>query len=128
MSTNLLALPLTHVKFEVGNNEDWIDTLAYLVRSDSTPLPQMDLRGINFLLEVRRSAEDYEVILSASTADGSLYVGSPPNVGYLIWYVPLSVMQYIAAADYVGDVVGSDGEFERTVMTLDLTVREGISK
>ena len=88
----------------------------------------MDLRGINFEMEIRRAPEEHEVVLSASTADGSLTVGAPPNVGYLIWYLPTEIMQYIRAGQYVGDVRGNDGTFERTFLLVNLTVREGVTK
>jgi hypothetical protein len=129
MATNILSLPLAHLTVVTGNNEDWIDTILYLVtNADGTPGPQLDLRGISFDMEIRSQPPAHEVILRATTDDGSLSVGAPPNVGYLIFYVPLAVMQYRAAGDYVGDIRARDGQFDRVALTLDLTILEGVTK
>lgn len=32
--TNILSIPLAHLVLEVGNNEDWIDSLVYLVTAE----------------------------------------------------------------------------------------------
>jgi hypothetical protein len=127
--TNILGLPLANLTIQTGNNEDWIDSIVYLVTNpDGTPGPQLDLSGIEFAFEIRRQPPAHEVILAGSTADGSLSIGAPPNVGYLIFYVPLAVMQYRAAGDYVGDIRANDGQFERVCMTLDFTVIEGVTR
>lgn len=130
MATNILALPLANVSFAISNNEDWIDSLVYMLRSETgdPSSDQLDLRGISFEMELRRAPPDHEVILQASTADGTLSIGAAPNVGYLIWYVPLATMQYIAAGNYVGDVRARDDEFERVCLTLDVTINQGITR
>ena len=48
LQTNVLALPLAHVLFSVSNNEDWIDSLVFMVSDSGPPLEQLDLRGITF--------------------------------------------------------------------------------
>jgi hypothetical protein len=136
MASNILALPLTTLTFEVSNNEDWIDALLYAVANDpnlpappvGTPPVQLDIRGINFQMELRRAPPEHEVILEASTAERTLYVGSPPNFGYLIWYIPVETMKYIEAGEYVGDVIANDGDFERRVLALSVTIDEGITR
>ena len=37
LQTNILALPLAHLVIEVGNNEDWIDSLVYIVSGTDPP-------------------------------------------------------------------------------------------
>jgi hypothetical protein len=134
MASNILALPLTNVTFVVSNNEDWIDALLYAVAPDpgapptNAPPVQLDIRGINFQMELRRAPPDNEVILEASSSERTLYVGSPPNYGYLIWYIPVETMKYINAGEYVGDVIANDGDFERRVLGLTVTINEGITR
>jgi hypothetical protein len=126
MATNILAMPLAHLTMQTGNNEDWIDALMYV--SNVTGLPQFDLRGIDFEMELRRHPAEHEVIIHASTVDGSLSIGAAPNYGYLIFYLPLSYMRERIAGSYVGDVRASDDQFDRVVLTIDLTVLEGVTK
>lgn len=130
--TNILAMPLIQIDVETGNNEDWVDVLQWTVDNGSgapATFPDLDIRGIEFSMEVRRSAADAEVILAASTLEGTMAVGAPPNIGFLIWYVPLEeVMQYKEPGNYVGDIVAMDGNFTRTVVQLNLTIFEGITR
>jgi hypothetical protein len=63
MPTNILALPLVQLEVETGNNEDWIDSILFLVAPDDPDnppptAPQLDLRGIDFEMEIRREADD----------------------------------------------------------------------
>lgn len=127
LATNVLALPLAHLVIEVANNEDWIDSLVFIV-SDTDPPEQVDLRGIAFEMHIRRQPEIHEIVLDASTADRRLSIGSPPNGGFLIFYVPQEIMKGLWAGRYVGDIRARDANFERVVFTLDLTVTEGITR
>src|SRR5215470_16410213 len=131
--SNLLSLPLLSMTVQTGNNEDWIESVKYVApeegMSDDDPAaPQVDLRGITFEMEVRRTADDHEVILSASTDDGTLSIGAPPNYGYLIWNIPVETMKLKRAGNYVADVVGRDDQFSRRVIAMDLTLIEGVTK
>jgi hypothetical protein len=127
MATNILALPLAHLVIEVANNEDWIDSLVYVV-SETDPPEQLDLRGIAFEMHVRRQPEIHEVVLDASTADGRLSIGAPPHTGHLIFYVRQEVMRGLWAGKYVGDIRASDRNFQRVALTVELTVLEGITR
>jgi hypothetical protein len=130
--TNILALPVVQAVIDTGNNEDWVDTILYLVddgSGDPTGMPQLDLRGIDFLMEIRRASGDNEVIIEASTLDGTMAVGAPPNFGFLIIYVPLDdVMQYKEAGSYIGDIIAFDGAFQRRCCTIDLNIIEGVTR
>jgi hypothetical protein len=126
--TNVLALPLAHLIITVSNNADWIDSLVFLVSDSGPPLEQMDLRGISFEMHIRRRPEIHEIVLAASTKDRTMFVGSPPNVGYLIFYVPQETMKTLWAGKYVGDIVASDASFERQVLTIELEITEGITR
>jgi hypothetical protein len=129
--SNLLALPLVRMTVATGNNEDWIDAIKYIVPSaivDDPNPPQVDLRGIDFEMEIRRSAEDHEVVLSANSQDGSLAIGSSPDVGYLIIYITADIMKMQIAGDYVGDIVGRDELYARKIIELTLTIVQGITK
>jgi hypothetical protein len=96
---------------------------------DTTTMSQLDLRGIDFEMAIRRAPGDAEVIIQTSTTEGTMAVGAPPNIGFLIWYVALAeVMQYKEAGSYVGDIVAMDGNFTRTCVQINLTLFEGITR
>jgi hypothetical protein len=130
--TNVLALPVVAVQIQTSNNEDWVDTIKYVIddgtSGDVNQMPQLDLRGIRFSMEIRRTADDAEVIFGASTDNGTLLIGNPPDYGFLIIQVPLVEMQNHAAGDYVGDIVGSDEHNSRVAVQIDLTIIEGVTK
>ena len=130
--TNVLALPLVSMTVATGTNEDWIDTLKFVVNDGSSEdfnqLPQLDLRGITFEMEIRRAAPDHEVILSASTKDGRLIIGAPPDFGFLIINVPLDQMQIKQPGAYVGDIVASDEINSRVCTQISLSIVEGITR
>jgi hypothetical protein len=128
MLTNVLALPLANVVIEVSNNADWIDSLVFLVTDSGPPLEQLDLRGISFEMHLRRRPELPEIVLQASTADRTLYIGSPPDFGYLLFYVQEETMRTLWPGQYVGDIKASDADYERVVLTVNLTVLEGITR
>ena len=71
-TTNLLAMPQVDLSVTTGSNEDWVDSILFLVDDgggDEADFPQLDLHGIEFLMEVRRRTADNEVVFRASTAD-----------------------------------------------------------
>lgn len=130
-STNLLAMPLVQMVIATGTNEDWVDSIKFLVDTggaDASLFPQLDLRGIAFEMEVRRAAPDHEVILSASTANGSLLIGDPPDFGYLLINVAIEEMKTQQPGDYVADIIGSDVEFQRVIAQITMTIVEGITR
>jgi hypothetical protein len=128
MATNVLALPLAHIIIEAANNEDWIDTLVFMVSDSGPPLEQLDLRGISFEMHLRRRPEIHEIVLDASTRDRTIFIGSPPDFGYLIFYVPQETMKGLWAGKYVGDIIARDADFERVCLTVEMTVIEGITR
>jgi hypothetical protein len=91
-------------------------------------MPQLDIRGITFEMEIRRQPSDNEVVLGASTESGTLIIGAPPDWGYLIINIPLVEMQNLDAADYVGDITGRDAYNTRVAAQIALTVSEGVTK
>jgi hypothetical protein len=131
MTTNILALPLAAMVITTGTNEDWVDSMLFLIPDGSgivANYPQLDLRGISFQMMVRHQADDQEVQIEASTEDGTLKVGDYPDYGYLIIYIPDEVMKGQAPGTYVGDIVASDDTFARRCVTFDLTIIEGITR
>lgn len=129
-STNLLAMPLVQLVVETGTNEDWLDSIKYLVDTGvaEADMPQLDLRGITFEMEVRRAPPDHEVILDATTAEGTLLIGEPPDFGYLLINIPVTDMSALQPSNYVADIVGSDAEFHRVVVQIELTIIRGITR
>lgn len=137
-TTNILAMPLVELSISTGTNEDWIDSIKYMVEDGSSPLPQLDLRGITFEMEIRRAAPDHEVVINASTEDGSICIGQPPNFGFLIINVDLSEMKLQQPGKYVGDIIGYEMEkdhagtilhhLQRVVAYISLTIVEGVTR
>jgi len=125
--SNILAMPLVELQVETSNNEDWIDSIQYVVNTGDVPPPQLDIRDIIFEMEIRRSAFEHEVLLSASTANGTLQVGAPPDVGYLLFNIPVGQMSKFIPGAYVGDITGRDGFYTRQIATVILTIVEGIT-
>jgi hypothetical protein len=92
-------------------------------------LDQLDLRGVDFDMHIRRRPPDNEVVLSASTTtNGGLSIGAPPNFGHLLFFIREPVMRNVWPGQYVGDVRASDGDFQRICLTIDLTVIEGVTR
>lgn len=127
MTTNLLAIPQVVLSVTTGNNEDWVDSIQYVVDTGDPVPPQLDLRGIIFEMEIRRTAGAHEVVLSATTANGTLAIGDPPNFGFLLFNIPLDQMKDLLADDYVGDMTGRDGNFTRVIAQIQLTVVQGLT-
>jgi hypothetical protein len=130
--SNVLALPLVEVTVETGNNEDWVDSIKFVVDTGTglppEDMPQLDLRGITFDMEIRREASDNEVIFAASTDTGTLKIGTPPDFGFLIINVPFAEMQEHLAGSYVGDIVGRDEQYRRVTVRIALSIVEGVTK
>ena len=130
-ASNILALPLVTAEIETGNNEDWIDSIKYAVEQDVGTIddwPQVDLRGIEFEMELRHVASDHEVILNANTKAGTLAIGAPPNVGFLLIHVPYSEMKTKFAGQYVGDIRATTDADTRVIIQFDLEIVEGVTK
>jgi hypothetical protein len=126
--TNILALPMTQLAIQTSNNEDWVDSIMFMVGTDdpaATPTDQLDLRGITFDMEVRRTLGDAEIILAASTDTGTLQIGLPPDFGFLIINIPIVDMQSLSAGVYVGDITGRDGIYTRVAVQFTLTIVQG---
>jgi hypothetical protein len=125
--SNILAMPLVKLEIETGNNEDWIDSIKFVVDTGVEPLPQLDIRGIVFDMEIRREATAHEVVLAASTVNNTIQIGAPPDFGFLILNIPIVEMRNLTG-EYVGDIVGHDDNYTRVVAQFNLTVVEGITK
>lgn len=130
VTTNLLALPLVDLIVQTGNSEDWIESILYVVETADTPdlYPQCDLRGIDFNMEVRRNTPAHEVVLRASTADGTIAIGEPPDFGYLVLNVGYDAMSMLSAGPYVADIRGTDERYTRICIQIDLTIFDGITR
>ena len=135
MATNILAMPLVQVSVITGTTEDWVDSIKYVVApegasadDDMSTWPQLDLRGIDFEMELRRNVDDHEVILNANTKDGTLAIGAPPNFGFLLIHVPYVVMKTKFADQYVGDIRASTDDEMRIVIPLAVEIFEGVTK
>jgi hypothetical protein len=129
--SNILTLPLATVTIVTSNNEDWIESFKYVVDdgSSSTDLmPQLDLRGIKFEMEIRRASTDNEVLIHASTENRWLSIGAYPNYGYLLFFIPVEEMVKRSAGTYVADCVAKADGFARKIMDITLTITDGVTK
>jgi hypothetical protein len=130
--TNLLAMPLATLTIETGTNEDWLESMKYVVGDSATVdpdlLPQLDLTGIAFEMEVRHAVADNEVVLTGSTANGRLVIGTPPDYGFLMINIDHEDMLTKQPGKYVADIVGSDDHNVRRVATIDLTIVQGVTR
>jgi hypothetical protein len=141
-TTNLLSMPLVSLVVETGTNEDWVDSIKFLVDTGSADPPQLDLTGIIFEMEVRRTAPDHEVVISGSTEEGTLMIGDAPDFGYLIISIPLEMMKVQQPGEYVADIIGIEvrsveilpggkelrDEIRRRVIIIDLTIIQGVTR
>jgi len=130
-ASNLLAMPLVAMEIFTGTNEDWVDSIKWLVDTgsgDMDTFPQLDLRGIEFEMEVRRSTPDHEVVISASTKTGGLAIGEPPDVGYLLINIDVAEMMLQQPGDYVADIVGRDPDSARRVADITLEIVLGVTR
>jgi len=121
-------MPLAILQVQTGTNEDWIDSVKYVVDTGETDPPQLDIRGILFEMEVRRQTDDHEVVISATTEDGTLAIGEAPDFGFFLFNIDKEVMKRQTPGKYVADVVGIDAEFRRVTIQIDLTIFEGITR
>jgi len=127
--TNVLALPKASLLIETRTNEDWVDTLIFLVNStDPVNGPQLDLSDVKFEMEIRRNAPDHEVILSGSTEDGRLSIGAAPDYGTLIISIPVGEMATRQAGEYVGDIRASDDLNTHVCAEFTMTIVQGITR
>jgi hypothetical protein len=129
--TNLLSMPLVVMNVFTGTNEDWVDSIKWLVDTgggDAENMPQLDIRGIKFEMEVRRSTIDHEVIISASTETGGLAIGEPPDYGFLLINIDERKMYNQQPGEYVADIVGTDAETIRRVADIRLTLIQGVTR
>jgi hypothetical protein len=79
-------------------------------------------------MEVRHNVPDHEVIINASTSDGSLIVGPYPNYGWLIFNISVAIMSRQQPDAYVGDIVATDSLFSRRVITFNLDLVQGVTR
>src|SRR5580765_3341049 len=122
-------MPMVELSVITGTNEDWIDSLVFLVgEGDPSDLPQLDLTGIDFEMEVRRNIDDSEVAIRASTKDGTLMIGEPPNFGYLLINISHEQMKIQSPGLYTADIVGTDAFAVRRVILADIELVEGITR
>ena len=128
--SNLLAMPLVSMTVVTATNEDWIDSILFLVDGADPLSPQLDITGITFHMEVRRRTDDHEVVLRASNANGdrTITIGEPPNVGYLIINIDHETMKTQIPGQYVADIIGNDLESTRRCILIDLEIQAGVTR
>ena len=114
-------LPLIDLQFEVGTNEDWVDSIELLDEDGVTPL---DLTGISFRMQVRKTAPDHTVLIDASTTAGTMLVGN----GVIGLYVLEDTMRGVPPGDYVLDIVGEKAGRAARLATGTVKVLQGVTR
>lgn len=130
-TSNVLAIPLAFLQIETSSNQDWIESFKYVV-DDGTGnidgMPQFDLRGITFEMEIRRNSDDHEVLIHATSENQQLSIGAFPNYGFLLVNVPVTEMIIQTPGPYVADIVAKNGNYIRKIMDITLTITEGVTR
>jgi hypothetical protein len=121
--SNILQLPLVLAGIEVATNEDWVDGVMFVNKSNGVPI---DLTGISFSFMVRRRLTDATSILSGSTEDGRLVSGG--KGGTLNFNVMAADMEQLQQLEGVYDVRAYGGVNKRRVMTGALTITLGVDR
>ncbi len=129
MATQILNLPLLQFSVLVGNNEDWLDTWAY-VDASSNPI---SLAGLTINFEVRLTASSANADVVASTAatvaglpvNGAVIVGGVGgNVAAL--QIPQTWMKRLVPGAYVFEMQAQGDGVTRTIASGTVAVAQGI--
>lgn len=129
MATQILNLPLLQVPMVVGNNEDWLDSWAYL---DANGNP-ISLAGLVLNFEVRPAASSNMAPVIASTAaavnglpvNGTILVGGAGG-NVVALQVPRATMQGLAAGSYVHELQAQGDGVTRTIAEGTVAVNQGV--
>jgi hypothetical protein len=122
MTTQILNLPKVTLQATVATNEDWLSVVAF-VDANNNPIA---LDGIAFTSELRATAGDATVWVSAGTATSDLVTTSGQNT--LKWNVLAARMGKVAPGTYVFDAIGTADGHTRELVTGTLTVTQGITR
>jgi hypothetical protein len=107
--TNILSLPqIDNAPFRIVTNADFRDGVQFLQDVTVDPAVPLDISGISFRVAIRDPAQLDEVLLTASTADGTIVVDG--ENGVISFAIPAAQLQHLEAMDAVGDIVAeADG-------------------
>ena len=133
--TRIQSLFLVRASFEVANNEDWLDAIAFL-DGQSAPIP---LDGLT-IRAIGRTARDSTAAhfglatpgatldLASSTPRGVLLIGGADR-NVLAFSAPFSRRDHRPpGGTYVFDVVAAGDGLTRRIVDGDLTLIEGITR
>lgn len=121
--TNILFLPIVVLAIETQTNADWLDGLEYW--DDIPPVGNpIDLKGIQFEMEMRSSPPVATVVLRASTSNGLIRVYA--NTWQLL--VPAPTMSLIPPGDYVFDLLGRADGYTRNLVQAQVAVNLGVTR
>jgi hypothetical protein len=111
------------IMFKVGNNEDWIDSVAFVDNVGAA----IDIRGIEFAMMVRHKVEDKEVTLFATTGNGMMRItGTDHNV--LAMNVLVAQMMEFVLGDNVLDCVAAADSHARVIMRGVANIVKGVTR
>jgi hypothetical protein len=60
--------------------------------------------------------------------DGTLAIGAPPNIGYLLIHIPYDIMKYKFSGNYIGDIRASDDDDRRVIVQFTLNIFDGVTR
>lgn len=110
---------------EVRTNADWADALAFVAGDPAAPV---NLTGYAFEQHIRTAPDASYTVLTCSTANGRLVIGTPASAGNLAWNVPVAVMRSLRPGVYVHDIALTVGGKTRVFAKGEITVVEGVTK
>jgi hypothetical protein len=128
--TRILDLPLLTFSVELANNEDWIDSWAYIDVS-SNPI---SLAGLTLTMMVRARAADQTVQVVASSASGPVN-GLPQNgsissggtgLNVIALAIPRATVAKLAPGEYVFEVQASGDGVTRNIASGPVIVVSGV--
>jgi hypothetical protein len=126
MPTQLGNLPLLQWDQETGNNEDWRNSIMFMMENDIDPF---DLTGILFTCHVR---QDPGLLVVRLAFDSSLspagWLINGLGDGTISMKVPASQMRRLDPDTYEYDVVGTADGITARVITGNLVVVQGLTK
>lgn len=121
--TNILLLPVVLLQIQTSTNADWLDGLEYWTDVPPNGV-NIDLTGIEIVMEMRSAPPVATVVLRAGTHNGLIRVYA--NTWQLI--VPAPTMLLVPPGDYVFDLLGIADGYTRNLVQANVSVLQGITR
>lgn len=109
-------------------NRDWRDTVNLAqVAPDETQTP-LDLTGAVMRMQMRRAANQANVYMTLSTANGRLVITDAENGGFAFNVDKEEIASALPAGAYVCDLLVTIGELDIVPLVRDVLVEQGVTR